>query len=37
MEDFFADLIGVYRAGIMDLAAAGCRYVQSTIPASPTA
>ena len=28
MEDFFADLIGVYRAEIMDLAAAGCRYVQ---------
>jgi 5-methyltetrahydropteroyltriglutamate--homocysteine methyltransferase len=28
MEGFFADLIGVYRAEIMDLAAAGCRYVQ---------
>jgi 5-methyltetrahydropteroyltriglutamate--homocysteine methyltransferase len=28
MEAFFADLIGVYRAEIMDLAAAGCRYVQ---------
>ena len=28
MEDFFADLIAVYRAEIMDLAAAGCRYVQ---------
>jgi 5-methyltetrahydropteroyltriglutamate--homocysteine methyltransferase len=28
MEQFFADLIGVYRAEINDLAAAGCRYVQ---------
>jgi methionine synthase II (cobalamin-independent) len=28
MDGFFADLIGVYRAEIMDLAAAGCRYVQ---------
>ncbi len=28
MEQFFADLIAVYRAEIMDLAAAGCRYVQ---------
>ncbi len=28
MEGFFADLIGIYRAEIMDLAAAGCRYVQ---------
>jgi 5-methyltetrahydropteroyltriglutamate--homocysteine methyltransferase len=28
MEEFFADLIAVYRAEIMDLAAAGCRYVQ---------
>jgi 5-methyltetrahydropteroyltriglutamate--homocysteine methyltransferase len=28
MEAFFADLIGVYRAEISDLAAAGCRYVQ---------
>jgi len=28
MEKFFADLIAVYRAEIMDLAAAGCRYVQ---------
>jgi 5-methyltetrahydropteroyltriglutamate--homocysteine methyltransferase len=28
MEGFFADLIGVYRAEVMDLAAAGCRYVQ---------
>jgi 5-methyltetrahydropteroyltriglutamate--homocysteine methyltransferase len=28
MEGFFADLIGVYRAEIMDLAAAGCRYLQ---------
>src|SRR5262245_1581460 len=28
MEGFFADLVGVYRAEIMDLAAAGCRYVQ---------
>ena len=28
MEQFFADAIAVYRAEIMDLAAAGCRYVQ---------
>ncbi|HXQ50586.1 MAG TPA: 5-methyltetrahydropteroyltriglutamate--homocysteine S-methyltransferase [Stellaceae bacterium] len=28
MERFFDDLIAVYRAEIMDLAAAGCRYVQ---------
>jgi 5-methyltetrahydropteroyltriglutamate--homocysteine methyltransferase len=28
MEAFFADLVGVYRAEIMNLAAAGCRYVQ---------
>jgi 5-methyltetrahydropteroyltriglutamate--homocysteine methyltransferase len=28
MEQFFADLIAVYGAEIMDLAAAGCRYVQ---------
>ena len=28
MQGFFADLIGVYRAEVMDLAAAGCRYVQ---------
>ena len=28
MEQFFADLIAVWRAEIMDLAAAGCRYVQ---------
>jgi 5-methyltetrahydropteroyltriglutamate--homocysteine methyltransferase len=28
MEGFFSDLIGVYRAEVMDLAAAGCRYVQ---------
>jgi 5-methyltetrahydropteroyltriglutamate--homocysteine methyltransferase len=28
MERFFADVIAVYRAEIMDLAAAGCRYVQ---------
>jgi 5-methyltetrahydropteroyltriglutamate--homocysteine methyltransferase len=28
MEQFFADVIAVYRAEIMDLAAAGCRYVQ---------
>ena len=28
MEQFFADLIAVYRAEILDLAAAGCRYVQ---------
>jgi 5-methyltetrahydropteroyltriglutamate--homocysteine methyltransferase len=28
MERFFADLIAVYRAEILDLAAAGCRYVQ---------
>ncbi len=28
MEQFFADLIGVYRSEINDLAAAGCRYVQ---------
>ena len=28
MEEFFADVIAVYRAEIMDLAAAGCRYVQ---------
>jgi 5-methyltetrahydropteroyltriglutamate--homocysteine methyltransferase len=28
MEQFFADLIAVYRAEIMDLADAGCRYVQ---------
>jgi 5-methyltetrahydropteroyltriglutamate--homocysteine methyltransferase len=28
MEEFFADAIAVYRAEIMDLAAAGCRYVQ---------
>ena len=28
MEAFFADLIGVYRAEIDNLAAAGCRYVQ---------
>jgi 5-methyltetrahydropteroyltriglutamate--homocysteine methyltransferase len=28
MEAFFADLIAVYRAEILDLAAAGCRYVQ---------
>ena len=28
MEQLFADLIGVYRAEINDLAAAGCRYVQ---------
>jgi len=28
MEQFFADLIGVYRAEINDLAAAGCRYLQ---------
>ena len=28
MERFFADLVAVYRAEILDLAAAGCRYVQ---------
>ncbi len=28
MEGFFADVIAIYRAEIMDLAAAGCRYVQ---------
>ena len=28
MERFFDDVIAVYRAEIMDLAAAGCRYVQ---------
>jgi len=28
MEQFFTDAIAVYRAEIMDLAAAGCRYVQ---------
>ena len=28
MEQFFSDAIAVYRAEIMDLAAAGCRYVQ---------
>ena len=28
MEDFFADLIGVYREEIADLAARGCRYLQ---------
>ena len=28
MQGFFADLIGVYRAEIMGLASAGCRYVQ---------
>jgi methionine synthase II (cobalamin-independent) len=28
MEQFFADAVAVYRAEIMDLAAAGCRYVQ---------
>jgi len=28
MEQFFEDAIAVYRAEIMDLAAAGCRYVQ---------
>jgi 5-methyltetrahydropteroyltriglutamate--homocysteine methyltransferase len=28
MEQFFADAIAVYRAEIMDLAAASCRYVQ---------
>ena len=28
MERFFEDVIAVYRAEIMDLAAAGCRYVQ---------
>ncbi|MBV8508866.1 MAG: 5-methyltetrahydropteroyltriglutamate--homocysteine S-methyltransferase, partial [Xanthobacteraceae bacterium] len=28
MEQFFSDLIGVYRAEINDLAVAGCRYVQ---------
>src|SRR5262245_43036110 len=28
MDKFFADLIGIYRAEIMDLATAGCRYVQ---------
>jgi 5-methyltetrahydropteroyltriglutamate--homocysteine methyltransferase len=28
MEKFFADLIAVYRAEVMDLAAAGCRYLQ---------
>jgi 5-methyltetrahydropteroyltriglutamate--homocysteine methyltransferase len=27
-ESFFADLTGIYRAEIADLAAAGCRYVQ---------
>ena len=28
MDRFFEDLVAVYRAEIMDLAAAGCRYVQ---------
>jgi len=28
MERFFEDVIAIYRAEIMDLAAAGCRYVQ---------
>ncbi|HEX4192233.1 MAG TPA: 5-methyltetrahydropteroyltriglutamate--homocysteine S-methyltransferase [Stellaceae bacterium] len=28
MEQFFTDAIAVYRAEIMDLAAAGCRYIQ---------
>ena len=28
MEQFFEDLMGVYRAEVMDLAAAGCRYLQ---------
>jgi 5-methyltetrahydropteroyltriglutamate--homocysteine methyltransferase len=28
MEQFFADVIAVYRSEIMDLAAAGCRYLQ---------
>jgi 5-methyltetrahydropteroyltriglutamate--homocysteine methyltransferase len=28
MEQFFADLVAVYRAELADLAAAGCRYVQ---------
>ena len=28
MEGFFADLIGIYRSEVMDLGAAGCRYVQ---------
>ena len=28
MEGFFADLIRIYRSEVMDLAAAGCRYVQ---------
>jgi 5-methyltetrahydropteroyltriglutamate--homocysteine methyltransferase len=28
MEDFFADVVAVYRSEIMDLGAAGCRYLQ---------
>ncbi len=28
LEEFFADLAGIYRAEIRDLAAAGCRYLQ---------
>ena len=28
MDEFFADLVAVYRAEVMDLAAAGCRYLQ---------
>jgi len=28
MEEFYADVSGIWRAEIMDLAAAGCRYVQ---------